>query len=111
MGLEISNTTVRIVDLLPPGGYSLAGIHARNVNFIGPSILLLHGDVTFNGHTRVGGSIESILWNLEPGRTEIMGAIDAKDSTFDDCSFEAIGFASTHELLQQFISVAQVKPS
>ncbi|MDQ1122158.1 hypothetical protein [Microbacterium trichothecenolyticum] len=108
MGLEISNTTVRIVDLLPPGGFSLEGMHARNVTFLGPAVLLLHGNVIFGGTTNVGGSVESILWTLEAGRTEVMGAIDAKDATFDDCTFVGVGFASTHELLQQLILNAHV---
>lgn len=108
MGIVIENTTIRVVDLLPPGGFSIAGIQARNVTFLGPAILLLHGDVTFGGDTHIGGSIEGILWNLEPGRSEVNGAVDAKDATFENCSFVGVGFASTHEMLQQMIGHAQV---
>ncbi len=111
MGLEISNTTVRIVDLLPPGGFSLEGIHARDVTFDGPTVLLLHGNVEFAGTTNIGGSIDAILWDIAPGRDTVMGAIDAKNATFQDCAFQGIGFASTHDLLQQFIGTAEVKPS
>lgn len=111
MGLEISNTTVRIVDLLPPGGFSLAGIHARNVTFLGPAVLLLHGDVLFQGKTNIGGSVEGILWTLENGRTQVNGAVDAKDATFEDCAFVGVGFASTHDMLQQMIGGAEVAPS
>lgn len=111
MGLEISNTTIRVVDLLTLGSFSIAGIHAHNVTFFGPAVLLLHGDITFGGETHIKGSVEGILWDLQPGRTEVSGAIDAKGATFDDCTFVGVGFTGTHDMLQQLIGGAKVTPS
>lgn len=110
MALQIANATVRIADILPPSGVSLEGIQAKNVTFIGPAILLVHGDITFAGNTHIGGDPEGILWDIPDHRSTVTGAIDIKNAHFEDCSLMMIGFAGKHDMLAQLIGGAHVPP-
>lgn len=100
MALTISDATVRIADLLTPQSVSLAGMQATNVTFLGPAVLLAHGDITFAGDTRILNDADGILWDIPEHQKSVLGAIDIKDSVFTNCTFFNIGFAGRHSHIQ-----------
>ncbi|WP_431795651.1 hypothetical protein [Microbacterium enclense] len=110
MGLEISNTIVRIADLVtykdPP---VIDGLIATNVVFTGPAVLaILEGSIEFQGDTNVAGSFEGIFWPQEEGRTVLTGAIGLSNARFESCSFTGIGFAVSAKNAHQFASLINI---
>ncbi|UIN30926.1 hypothetical protein [Microbacterium binotii] len=110
MAVRIENQRVRITELLEPDGFSLAGMVATNVTFVGPAVLALVGDISFLGATRLNGSVEELLWDIPDHRISAIGSIDISGAVFTDCTFSMIGFAGRHYMLQQFIRSATIAP-
>ncbi|MEV7768319.1 hypothetical protein [Microbacterium sp. NPDC086615] len=106
MGLEISNTTVRITDLVTYSDPAVIdGIRATNVVFMGPAILaILNGTFETQGDCRILGGFEGAFWPLEPGRTQLSGVIGISNSYFENCVFSNIGFAVQDAHAHQFAS-------
>lgn len=106
MGLEISNTVIRIADLIaftdPP---ILDGIEATNVVFVGPAVLaVMEGTLEFKGDTTTD-AFEGMFWPLEEGRQRVSGAIGLRNSKFTNCTFQKIGFAVDSKHAHQFVSM------
>ncbi len=107
MTIEISDQTVRLSDLVAGLSSSvLEGLVARNVHFVGPAVLAL---LPGSGHflrVKVAEPFEGVFWELEKGRRMVTGAIGIRDFSFEDCSFESVGFAvhpdDAHSIAQLF---------
>ncbi|MDR6868152.1 hypothetical protein J2Y69_002763 [Microbacterium resistens] len=105
----LRDTTIRPIDLLVPGSSGLEKLEATNVTFLGPAVLLLVGNITFAGNTTFQGNVEGLIWDLDPTRTQIAGAIMLKDPHFDNCTFDhRIGIAGPGNVISQLISKIEV---
>lgn len=111
MSLEISNSTVRITDLVTYSATpQIEDLVAQNVTFIGPAILaLLPGDIAFEGKCTFSGNFESILWEVDDSRTAITGAVGLVNPTFRDCNFVNIGFAVQSQNVHGFAQMINIR--
>lgn len=108
MTIEISNATIRLVDLALTSN-PIRGLVATNVTFVGPAIMAFtSGSVQFD-NTTFDGSVESLLWDLEPGRKAITGAVAVEDATFRNCRFTAIGLTAAPEDLKRLVNMITLK--
>lgn len=108
MGLEISNTVIRLVDLVsytdPP---VLEDIEATNVVFMGPAVFaLIGGTLSFEGDTTTD-AFEGMFWPLEWGREKVSGAIGLRNAKFTNCTFRNIGFAVDANNAHKFVSMLE----
>lgn len=107
MGLEISNTTIRIADLALTSS-TLDGLIAKNVTFVGPAVVaILPGTMNWT-NVRIGEQIDAVLWDIDDQRQTITGAIGFSNSDLTDCVFTQVGFALQRVNMPKFISMIQV---
>ena len=76
---------------------SIDGKSFSNCRIIGPAILVPMGQTSFN-HCSWEGDLDSIFWEITPGRETVMGVVGVIDCTFANCSFVAIGVAGPPRL-------------
>ena len=107
MALEISNTTVRIVDLAY-GVTSIDGLVATNVTFVGPAVVaILAGNMRWTGCT-IMEPIDSVLWDVDDQRTSVTGAIGLSNFELTNCVFTQVGFALQRVDMSNFINMMKV---
>lgn len=110
MTITIENATVRLVDLVGPLGMEIVDLVAKNVTFIGPAVAFLRGDIEIHGANRVTNSVESILWDIDPARTEITGAVVISGARFENCTFHMIGFSASTGMMSELVAGLTVAP-
>lgn len=65
----------------------------------GPAVLVPQGSNFANSN--LIGAPDALLWEIPPERTEVIGAILARNCTFEDCTFVNVGLAGPHDFVQQ----------
>ena len=66
----------------------------------GPAVVVVQGETTF-AHSTFRGDPESLLWEISPERSSVIGAILLTNCVFNECTFEGVGFAGPPEFIQQ----------
>lgn len=79
----------------------LDGFVFNDCHLGGPAVLVLLDNVTFSNNN-LQGEREALLWEIPPGRTNIIGAIGLRNSTVDGCTLTRIGIAGNRDLLRNF---------
>ncbi len=69
-----------------------------NCRIVGPAILVPTG-TTQIVHCDWPGDLNSIFWEILPGRTQVFGAVEVRDCVFSGCRFEYMGLAGQKALL------------
>jgi hypothetical protein len=80
------------------------GIHGRifeGCTIIGPAIIAPVGS-DFLYSTFQGAGLDSIFWEVPPGRPIVVGVIGVRNCTFRRCVFAGIGIAGPRELIEKF---------
>ncbi len=88
--MDVADQTMEIASFARMHGRPAEAWALHNVSFAhcrieGPAVLLMVRTRMENSH--FVGSTEGLLWIIEPGRTEFLGAIPMIDVSFDDCTF------------------------
>lgn len=100
MALEISHAVIRLTDLLIPGEFTIKDLHATDVTFLGPVVIVFQGDVRFEGTgSFLGTSFSALTWEIPADRQAVSGAVIIENAVFDDCKFLHVGVAGHHEAL------------
>lgn len=72
-----------------------------NCQIVGPAVLALVDSVNLT-HCTFEAEVNALFWEVDPeARPMVYGAVEVREVTFSECSFQAIGFAGTKELREQ----------
>jgi hypothetical protein len=75
----------------------LEGEQFSNCRIIGPAVLVPTGKTSIV-HCSWPGDIDAIFWEILPGRTLVIGAVEVRDCVFSGCRFESVGLAGPKDL-------------
>lgn len=109
--MQISGGEVRLASLCDDFG-RIAGMRAEGCVIRGPAVIYPDGS-TFQGCSfdAAGGGPDAVLWEVDPVREVIVGAVHVKDCTFVGCTFVNIGVAGHPDFIAQlardFFGVAE----
>lgn len=92
------DTVIRIAELAGEQGV-LEGFVFEGCDLKGPAVMVPQGSNFSN--TNLVGDPDALLWEIPPDRPEVIGAILARNCTFENCTFMNVGFAGPHEFVQQ----------
>lgn len=95
---QFRNQLVRISDLTV-NTTVIEGLEFSNCRIVGPAILIPLGQTNIV-HSRWGGALDAVFWEITPGRDHVIGAVGIVDCTFSNCAFSDIGFAGPAEFRQ-----------
>lgn len=65
----------------------------------GPAVMIPQGSNFAN--TNLVGDADALLWEIPPDRPEVIGAVLARNCTFEDCTFVNVGLAGPHDFVEQ----------
>lgn len=94
-----NDAVLSLPELAGVGGV-LQGFVFVNCTLQGPAVLIPSG-CTFAG-SGFGGDADSVLWEIPEERQWALGAISARDCTFEDCTLQNVGLAGKREFAQNF---------
>ena len=92
------DAVIRISEFAGESGV-LDGFVFEGCDLKGPAVLVPQGS-TFVGISLVGEP-DALLWEISPDRTEVIGAVLARNCTFERCTFMNVGFAGPPEFIRQ----------
>jgi hypothetical protein len=93
------DAVVRIAELAGEHGV-LDGFVFEGCDLKGPAVLVPQGS-TFANTNLGAGDPDTLLWEIPPDRPRVIGAILARNCTFEGCTFVNVGFAGPPEFVQQ----------
>jgi hypothetical protein len=67
----------------------------------GPAVVVVQGEKTTLANSTFRGDPDSLLWEIPPERSTVIGAILVNNCVFDECTFEGVGFAGPPEFIRQ----------
>ena len=68
---------------------------------MGPAIVALTGNSSLT-NCNFEGDADSLLWEVSPTRSQVVGATELADCDFENCRFQGIGFAGPAEFAAKF---------
>lgn len=92
------DTVIRVAELAGERGV-LDGFVFINCDLKGPAVLVPQGS-NFADSNLIGDP-DALLWEIPPERPQVIGAILARNCTFEECTFVNVGLAGPHEFVQQ----------
>lgn len=108
-GLTLNGGTVKLAEIVDDS-HMIDGMVATNVTFVGPAIVAFIGansmDACKFGHDE--GGLESLLWEVLPGRTSVTGVIGLTNATLVGCKFRGVGVAGDAAALNTFVQMLTV---
>jgi TIR domain len=107
----LAGRSIRLTQYLPEDVDILEGEVFEDDEIIGPAVIGILNDVTFENNASAGNPDE-ILWEV-PQRTRMIGPIGVRNCIFRRCRFRGIGIVSTPELIAKFrgdIGLHQLRP-
>lgn len=91
---------VRLADLVGTGtvldGFTFVGCQVN-----GP-VVILPRDSVFAGNDFSSPTPEALLWEISPGRTEVVGVVEVANCTFERCRFSHVGVAGPPPVIEHF---------
>jgi hypothetical protein len=99
---EFRDEVVRLAQLTVTTNV-LDGLTFVNCTVIGPGVLVLLGDVSFQYCNWGAPDARAVFWLIEPERTIVVGGIGVKNCTFSACRFSEVGVAGD-ERVRQIVS-------
>lgn len=85
------NQLVRISDLAVTEDV-ISDVVFENCILDGPAVLLFLGEISLVGNTLIG-NLDSILWTIQPGRDQVVGAIGMLNVQLVQCRLQRLGIA------------------
>lgn len=92
------DAVIRVAELAGDGGV-LDGFVFEGCELKGPAVLIPQGSNLANSN--LVGDPNAVLWEIPPDRLEVIGAILARNCTFENCTFMNVGLAGSPEFIQQ----------
>ncbi len=89
---------VRVAELAGDGGV-LDGFVFEDCHLKGPAVMIVQGSNLAN--SSLIGDANALLWEIPPDRPEVIGAILARNCTFEDCTFVNVGLAGPKDFIEQ----------
>jgi uncharacterized protein YjbI with pentapeptide repeats len=89
---------IRISDLAGDRGV-LEGFVFEKCELRGPAVVILQGSNLANNNLM--GDPDAFLWEIPPTRPAVIGAVLAKNCTFEECTFVNVGLAGPPEFIRQ----------
>ncbi len=99
-GPVYENQAIRITDLAVTEPL-IRDAHFKNCVIHGPAVLAPLSGTQFIEST-FEGDLEAVLWEIAPGRENIIGGIGLVNCLFVHCRFSGIGLAGPPEAIAQF---------
>jgi hypothetical protein len=91
---------VRLADLAESGtlldGFTFVGCQVN-----GPAVILPR-DSVFAGNDFDSPTQDALLWEISPERSEVVGAIEVTNCTFERCRFAHVGVAGPPPVIAHF---------
>ena len=101
----LNGGTVRLVDIIDEHN-RISGLEATDVTISGPGILALNPpDLWFEDCIWTFGAagFDSLLWDIDPARRGLTGAILLESSSFVRCTFRYVGVAAVPDVMASFV--------
>ena len=92
------DAVIRVAELAGDRGV-LEGFVFEGCDLKGPAVLVPQGSNFANSN--MIGDADALLWEIPPDRPEVIGAILARNCTFENCTFMNVGLAGTSEFIRQ----------
>lgn len=92
------DAVIRVAELVGDHGV-LDGFVFKGCDLKGPAVLIPQSSNLAN--CQVIGAADALMWEIPPDRPEVIGAVLARNCTFEDCTFLNVGFAGPPEFVQQ----------
>lgn len=92
------DSVIRVADLAGDRGV-LDGFVFERCELKGPAVMIPQGSNLANNNLM--GNADALLWEIPPDRPEVIGAILARNCTFEDCTFVNVGLAGPPEFVRQ----------
>jgi hypothetical protein len=106
--MRLEGGQIKLTDLCDANGKVL-DLYAEGVTFTGPAVMVPDG-CTLNECTwdAGGGGAEAVVWEIDPARPAVVGAVHAVNCNFQRCQFTNVGFAGTTEMVNDFFGNSSV---
>lgn len=98
-GKEKRGGDIYLADLARDNGV-LEGFHFEGCHVMGPAVIVVQGEFDLVNNT-IEGDPDAFLWELQPDRERVTGAILVKDTTFERCKFTNVGLAGYSDFIEQ----------
>jgi hypothetical protein len=109
--VDYSGEELQIAALLDGQG-RVQRLKATDCDIIGPAVVYPSGRTSFKDcqwHGG-GGGPEAIVWEIDPARPGVVGAVELVDCSFVRCRFARIGYAGTEAMVNKFFKASTVRP-
>ena len=90
---------VRLVDLAAEDAV-IDGLHFEDCHVLGPVVMIVEGELDLVNNT-IEGDPDAFLWEIDPQRERVTGAVLVKNTTFEGCTFTNVGLAGYHDFIEQ----------
>jgi hypothetical protein len=107
--LNLTGGIVKIAEIVDDS-HIIDGMVATGVTFVGPAIVSFIGANSMDscrfGHN---GGLETLLWEVQPGRHSVTGTIGLTNVTLVGCDFRGIGVAGDSAAINTFVQMMTVE--
>ena len=87
----------------------LENITFKNCHILGPAVIARLDDNVFD-KTVFEGEPDALLWEVQPNRKKVIGAIGMRNCRLISCRTTNVGFAGPHALIAQFRASVPLGP-
>jgi hypothetical protein len=88
-----------LADLAKDNGV-IEGFRFEECHVKGPAVMVVQGELDLVNNT-IEGDPDAFLWEIQPDRERVTGAILIKDTTFEGCTFTNVGLAGYSDFIEQ----------
>lgn len=92
------DAVIRVAELAGDRG-TLDGFVFVGCDLKGPAVIVPQGSNFANSN--LIGDAHALLWEIPPDRPEVIGAVLARNCTFEDCTFVNVGLAGPKDFIEQ----------
>lgn len=108
--LTLNGGTAKLA-LLADENNNIEGIHATDVAFVGPGIVIFQGSTHVEDIQFLTDDLNSLVWDFDPARNYATGAIGIKNGTFIRCTFSGIGVTGDPAHIAQLVGSLTFTPN
>lgn len=98
--MDYRNAEVVLTEIAGENGY-IRGDRFFDCRLKGPAVVVIKPPLTFSNND-MGPDPDAVLWELDPHRPEVVGAIAMEDCVVEGCTLVNVGIAGPPALLNQF---------
>ena len=107
--VEIRDGNHKLTDFADERGI-IRGLVAEDATFVGPCVIAsMGGGVDFVRPNFMTPDSEALVWEIDPARSTVLGAIGLDGCAFVRCTFREIGVALPPEKIAPFLSTLMIR--